>query len=138
MVKQIAKNAKLEINDTEKKNVEKKKEKFIEIDNQENHSDTSGKEDDSEINEQDVGFKKDKVNLKDKFGKKRENSSKIDGKNQMPMINKESKGDVKERSCNTVDKRIEIGFEKIKSEMRNMFKGKEKKEIKVKYKRKLK
>ena len=108
MVKQIAKNAKLEINDTEKKNVEKKKEKSIEIDNQENHSDTSGKEDDSEINEQDVGFKKDKVNLKDKFGKKRENSSKIDGKNQLPTINKECKGDVKERSCNTVDKRIEI------------------------------
>ena len=34
-----------------RKNVEKKKEKSIEIDNQENHSDTSVIEDDSEINE---------------------------------------------------------------------------------------
>ena len=73
MVKQAAKKAKLEINDTEKKNVEKKKEKPIEID-------TSVIEDDSEINEREVGFKKEKVNLKDKFEKERENSNKIDGK----------------------------------------------------------
>ena len=108
MVKQTAKNAKLEINETANKNVEKKKQKYIEIDNQENHSDTSGKEDGSEINERDVEFKKDKGNLKDKFGKERENSNKTDGKNQLPTINKECKGDVKERNCNTVDKRNEI------------------------------
>ena len=40
MVKQTAKKAKLAINDSEKKNVGKKKEKPIEIDNQESHSDT--------------------------------------------------------------------------------------------------
>ena len=55
MVKQTAKKAKLEIIDTEKENVEKEKEKFIEIDNQENHRMT---EDDSEIDERDVGFTK--------------------------------------------------------------------------------
>ena len=71
MVKQTTKQAKLEINDTEKKNVEKNKEKSIEIDNQESHSDTSVIEDDSEINERDVDFKKDKVNLKDKFGREK-------------------------------------------------------------------
>ena len=44
------------MNDIEKKNVEKKKEKSIEIDNQENHSDTSVIEDDSEINERYLDF----------------------------------------------------------------------------------
>ena len=62
MVKWTVKKAKIEINDTEKENVEKKKEKSIEIDNQENHSDTSVIEDDSEIDEREVGFKNDKVN----------------------------------------------------------------------------
>ena len=118
------------MNDIEKKNVEKKKEKSIEIDNQENHSDTSVIEDDSEINERYLDFQKDKVKLEDEFGKERENSNKIDGKNQLPTINKECKGDVKERSCSTVDKRIEIRFEKIKSEMKRIFKGKRKKEKK--------
>ena len=118
------------MNDIEKKNVEKKKEKSIEIDNQENHSDTSVIEDDSEINERYLDFQKDKVKLEDEFGKERENSNKIDGKNQLPTINKECKGDVKERSCSTVDKRIEIRFEKIKSEMKSIFKGKRKKEKK--------
>ena len=128
MVKQIDKKAKLEINDTEKKNVEKKKEKSIEINNQENRSDTSVVDDDSEINERDVDFKKGKVNLKGKFGKERENSNKIDGKNQLPTINKEFKGDVKEcTSCNTVDKRKEIRSEEIKSEIKNVFKWKRKK-----------
>ena len=55
MVKQTAKKAKLEIIDTERENVEKEKEKSIEIDNQENHRMT---EDDSETDERDVGFKK--------------------------------------------------------------------------------
>ena len=41
MIKQTTKKAKLEMNHTEKENVEKKKEKSIETDNQENHSDTS-------------------------------------------------------------------------------------------------
>ena len=113
-----------------KKNVEKKKENSIEIDNQENHSDTSVIEDDSEINERYLDFQKDKVKLKDEFGKERENSNKIDGKNQLPTINKECKGDVKERSCSTVDKRIKIRFEKIKYEMKNIFMGKGKKEKK--------
>ena len=54
--KQTAKKPKLEMNDIEKKNVEKKKEKSIEIDNQENHSDTSVIEDDSEINERYLDF----------------------------------------------------------------------------------
>ena len=108
MVKQTAKKPKLETNDIEKKNVEKKKEKSIEIDNQENHSDTSVIEDDSEINERYLDFQKDKVKLEDEFGKERENSNKIDGKNQLPTINKECKGDVKERSCSTVDERIKI------------------------------
>ena len=118
------------MNDIEKKNVEKKKEKSIEIDNQENHSDTSVIEDDSEINERYLDFQKDKVKLEDEFGQERENSNKIDGKNQLPTINKECKGDVKERSCSTVDKSIKIRFEKIKSEMKNIFKGKGKKEKK--------
>ena len=48
-------------------------------------------EDYSEIDERDVGFKKDKVNVKDKFGKERKNSTKIDGQNQLPTINKEYK-----------------------------------------------
>ena len=61
-------------------------------------------EDDNEIDEREVGFKKDKVNLKDKFGKERENSNKIDGQNQLLTTNKECKGDVEERSCNTIDK----------------------------------
>ena len=74
--------------------------------------------------------KKPKVKLKDEFGKERENSNKIDGKNQLPTINKECKGDVKERSCSTVDKRIKIRFEKIKYEMKNIFMGKGKKEKK--------
>ena len=130
MVKQTVKKAKPEINDTEKKNVEKKKEKSIEIDNQENHSDTSVIEDDSEINERYLDFQKDKVKLEGEFGKERENCNKIDGKNQLPTINKECKGDVKERSYSTVDKRIKIRFEKIKSEMKNIFKGKGKKEKK--------
>ena len=130
MVKQIAKKPNLEINDIEKKNVEKKKEKSIEIDNQENYSDTSVIEDDSEINERYLDFQKDKVKLEDEFGKKRENSNKIGGKNQLPTINKECKGDVKERSCSTVNKTIKIRFEKIKSEMKNIFKGKGKKEKK--------
>ena len=108
MVKQTAKKPKLETNDIEKKNVEKKKEKSIEIDNQENRSDTSVIEDDSEINERYLDFQKDKVKLEDEFGKEREKSNKIDGKNQLPTINKECKGDVKERSCSTVDKRIKI------------------------------
>ena len=138
MVKQTVKKAKPEINDTEKKNVEKKKEKSIEIDNQENHSDTSVIEDDSEINERDTDFKKDKVNLKDKFGKERENSNTIYRKNQLPTINKDCEEDVKKRSCNTVEKRNEIRFEKIKSEMKNIFKRKGKKEEKVNYKQKLK
>ena len=51
MVKRTSKKAKLEINDTEKENAEKKKEKSIEIDNQENHIDTSVIEGDSEIDE---------------------------------------------------------------------------------------
>ena len=51
MVKWTVKKTKLEINDTEKENVEKKKGKSIEIDNQENQIDTSVKEDDSEIGE---------------------------------------------------------------------------------------
>ena len=92
-----SKNAKLKINDNEKKNVKKKKEKFIEIDNQENHSDTSVIEDVSEVNERGVDFKKDKVNLKDNFGKEEENRNKIDKKNQLPTSTKECKGDVKER-----------------------------------------
>ena len=54
-------------------------------------------EDDSEVNERGVDFKKDKVNLKDKFGKEKENSNKIDDKNQLPTSNKECKGDVKGR-----------------------------------------
>ena len=54
-------------------------------------------EDDSKINERGVDFKKDKVNLKDKFGKEKENSNKIDDKTQLPTSNKECKGDVKER-----------------------------------------
>ena len=91
MVKQTTKKAKLEINDTQKKNVEKKKEKSIKIDNQENHSDTSVIEDDIEIDERDVVFKKDKVNVKDKFKKERENSNKTEGQNQLPTINKECK-----------------------------------------------
>lgn len=49
------------------------------LDNQENHIDTSVIEDDIQIDEREVGFKKDNVNLKDKFGKERENSNKIDG-----------------------------------------------------------
>ena len=36
---------------------------------------------DSEMDERDVGFKKDKMNVKDKFGKEREDSNKIDGQN---------------------------------------------------------
>ena len=60
-------------------------------------------EDSSEIDERDVDFKKDKVNLKDKSGKERENSDKIDGQNQLSTINKERKGDVNERSCNNLD-----------------------------------
>ena len=91
MLKQTAKKAKLETNDTEKENVVKKKKKIIEIDNQESPSDTSVIEDYSEIDERDVGFKKDKVNVKDKFRKERENSNKIDGQNQLPTINKEYK-----------------------------------------------
>ena len=87
-------------------------------------------EDDSEINERYLDFQKDKVKLEDEFGKERENSNKIDGKNQLPTINKECKGDVKERSYSTVDKKIKIPFEKIKSEMKNIFKGKGKKEKK--------
>ena len=108
MVKQRAEKAKPEINDTEKENVEKKNEKSIEIDNQQNHGDRLRIEDNSEIDERNVGFKKDKVNLKDKFGNERENSNKIEGKNQLPTINKECKGDVKERNCNSLDKRDEI------------------------------
>ena len=78
------------------------------------------------------------MNLKDKFGKERENGNIIDEKNQLPTIDKECKGDVKERSCNTMDKRNEIRFEKIKSKMKNIFKGKENKEKKeVSYKQKL-
>ena len=56
MVKQTSKKAKLKINDTEKENVEKKKEKSTETDNQENHSDISVIEDGSEIDERDVDF----------------------------------------------------------------------------------
>ena len=56
MVKQTSKKAKLKINDTEKENLEKKKEKSTETDNQENHSDISVIEDGSEIDERDVGF----------------------------------------------------------------------------------
>ena len=48
-------------------------------------------EDDIEIDERDVGFKKDKVNVKDKFKKERENSNKTEGQNQLPTINKECK-----------------------------------------------
>ena len=71
------------------------------------------------------------MNLKDKFGKERENGNIIDGKNQLPTIDKECKGDdVKERSCSTVDKRNEIRFEKIKSKMKNIFKGKKTKKKK--------
>ena len=70
-------------------------------------------EDGSEINEKYLDFQKDKVKLDEEFRKERENSNKIDGKNQLPTINKECKGDVKERSCSTVDKRIKIRFEKI-------------------------
>ena len=88
MVKPRAEKAKLEINYTEKENVEKKKEKSIETDNQENHSDTLGIDEGSEIDERDVDFKKDKVNLKEKFGKERENSNKIDGQNQLSTLNK--------------------------------------------------
>ena len=84
-------------------------------------------EDYSEIDERDVGFKKDKVNVKDKFRKERENSNKIDGQNQLPTINKEYKWDVKERSCSTLDDRDEIQFENIKSEMKNIYKGKKEK-----------
>ena len=138
MVKQTAKKAKLAINDSEKKNVGKKKEKPIEIDNQESHSDTQVIEDNSEINERGIDIKKHKVHLRGKYGKERQNSNKIDGKNQLPTINKDCKGDVRERSCSTVDKKNEIQFEKIKSEMKNIFRGKGKKGKKRKYKRKLK
>ena len=62
--------------------------------------------------------------MKDKFEKERENSNKIDGQNQLPTINKQCKGDVKDKSCNTLDERDEIQFENIKSEMKSMFKGK--------------
>ena len=78
------------------------------------------------------------MNLKDKFGKEIENSNKIDGQNQLPTTNKECKGDVKERNCNTIDEWDKIRFENIKSEMKNTFKEKRKKEKKVKYKWKLK
>ena len=77
-----SKKVKLEINDAEKKNVEKKKEKSIKIDNQTNYSDTSVIEDNSVINERDVDFEKDNVNLKDKFAKEREYSNTIARKNQ--------------------------------------------------------
>ena len=70
VVKQTPKKAKPEINVTEKENVEKNKEKTIEIDNKENHNDTSVIEDNSETNEGDVDFRKDKVNLKDKLERK--------------------------------------------------------------------
>ena len=62
--------------------------------------------------------------MKDKYEKERENSNKIDGQNQLPTINKQCKGYVKDRSCNTLDERDEIQFENIKSEMKSMFKGK--------------
>ena len=132
MVKQTAKKVKLETNDTEKENVVKKKNKSIEIDNQENHSDTSVTEDDSQIDERGVSFKKDKMNVKDKFGKDREDSNRIDGQNRLPTINKECKGDVNGRSCSTLDERDEIQFENIKSEMKNIFKRKrEKKKVEL-------
>ena len=76
--------------------------------------------------------------MKDKFGKERENSNEIDRKNQLLTINKECKGHVKERCCSFLDEKNEIRFENIKSEMKNMFKGKAKKEEKVNYKRKSK
>ena len=86
----------------------------------------------------DVDFKKVKVNLKDKVGKERENSNTIYRNNQLPTINKDCEGDVNKRSCNTVEKRNETRFEKIKSKMKNIFKEKGKKEEKVNYERKLK
>ena len=64
------------------------------------------------------------MNLKDKFGKERENSNKVEGQNQLPTISKERKGDVNERSCNTLDESDEIRFEDIKSEMKSIFNGK--------------
>ena len=79
------------------------------------------------MDERDVGFKKDKMNVKDKFGKEREDSNKIDGQNWLPTINKECKGDVKGRRYSTLDERDELQLENIKSEMMNIFKEKREK-----------
>ena len=76
--------------------------------------------------------------MKDKFGKKRENSDKIKGQNQLPTIDKERKGDVNERSCNNLDESDEIRFENIKSEIKNIFKEKGKKRKKAEIQTKIK
>ena len=71
----------------------------------------------SEIDERDV-------NVKDKFGKKKENINTIDAENKVPANNKECKGHLKEKTCSTLDEKDEIQFENIKSEIQNIFKGK--------------
>ena len=78
------------------------------------------------------------MNLKDKSGKERENSDKIDGQNQLPTINKERKGYVNERSFNNLDESDEIRFENIKSEIKNIFKGKGEKRKKPEIQTKIK
>lgn len=76
--------------------------------------------------------------MKDKFGKERENSDKIDRPNQLPTINKECKGDVNERSCNNLDESDGIRFENVKSEIKNIFKGKGEKRKKAEIRTKIK
>ena len=76
--------------------------------------------------------------MKDKFGKERENSDKIDGQNQLPTINKKRKGDVNERSFNNLDESDEIRFENIESEIKNIFKGNREKRKKTEIQTKIK
>ena len=45
-------------------------------------------EDDSKMDERDVGIKKSQVNVKDKLGKEKDKSNKIIGQNQVPKNNK--------------------------------------------------